>query len=267
MIYYILRVFSIFIPARKIRKRYNEWAKRYFSFKHRMQRWISEQHKKDNELLYAAVTDPNGLGMADLIMAGPLGIKKKYQNIFYGMPVGAVVLDGGMNRGKFTDLCNIFGADIVGFEPNKKLADFLTYKYRDNKNVRVVNAGLGAEKGELTFYCDANCLTDDGFSIVDIRNSVRKETIAVKAEIIDLAEFIQKEFIDKKKRVYLLKLDIEGAEFGLIEKLIANGIHKHVDYIVCETHARFFADGKAKMESLRRAIADNNITNIDLEWV
>jgi len=270
MIYQILRLFSVFIPVKKWRDHYKHWAKNKFNTQYQLQRIltylqnVADASSENFHLLNMAITDPKGLAMADFMMSISLRVLPKFRNIIYEIPVDGVIIDGGVNRGKFTDLCNIFGAQIVGFEPNEKLINFLRYKYHDNKNVRLIHAGLGAEAGELDFYYNADNMSDDAFSMC--RKKGYTETASMKAQMIDLADFLQQEFIAKGQRIYLMKLDIEGAEFGLIEKLIEKGIHNHVDYIVCETHARFFDDGKEKLESIQRAIRENNVSNIDLDW-
>ena len=57
-------------------------------------------------------------------------------------------------------------------------------------------------------------------------------------EVIDLIEFVQA--LDR--RVKILKIDIEGAEFEIIEKLLDTGIYRKIDYIFCETHPHFFSE-------------------------
>ena len=87
-----------------------------------------------------------------------------------------------------------------------------------------------------------------------------------EVEVIDLCEFIEKEFIIQKKQIYLLKLDIEGAEFEILEKLIAKKLYKHIKFIACETHEYMFKDGKARLERLKDLIVKEKITNILLDW-
>lgn len=60
---------------------------------------------------------------------------------------------------------------------------------------------------------------------------------------------------------------IEGAEFDVLQTIIDKQIYKHINYIICETHERFFVDGNAKMQHLHAQIEQNNITNIFLDWI
>ena len=71
---------------------------------------------------------------------------------------------------------------------------------------------------------------------------------------------------DKGIRPYLIKLDIEGAEFDVINQLIDKKLSSSFDYMVCETHERLFSDGEAKLTALKKRLKEQNIYNIFLDW-
>lgn len=87
-----------------------------------------------------------------------------------------------------------------------------------------------------------------------------------EVEVLDLTEILS-QILEKTLRIYLLKLDVEGVEFGILNKIIAQKFWQRINYIVCETHKRFFADGKEKMQNLKAKIEENNIGNILLDWI
>lgn len=65
----------------------------------------------------------------------------------------------------------------------------------------------------------------------------------------------------------MIKLDIEGAEFDILNDLIDQKLYKKIEYIMVETHERFFNDGIQKINLLKEKIRKNNITNIFLDWI
>ena len=69
------------------------------------------------------------------------------------------------------------------------------------------------------------------------------------------------------KQIHLLKLDIEWAEFDVINDIIDEWIYENIKYIVVETHERFFKDWKTRIKNLQQKIKDNNIKNIYLDWI
>lgn len=86
-----------------------------------------------------------------------------------------------------------------------------------------------------------------------------------EVKLIDLVEYITQNILPQ--RIFMLKLDIEGAEFEVMDKIISSKLYEKIDYIACETHERYFKDGKEKIKNLREKIAQNNIKNIFLDWI
>jgi FkbM family methyltransferase len=184
-------------------------------------------------------------------------VPQKYRFMFYEMCENDIFIDGGMNEGKVTDICVKVGAKVYGFEPNPLAHKFLKNKYRNNKNVIVENKAI-ADKNDIMEFC-FNSIFDQGGSIIWGKGKINN----YKVDTIDFSEYLKKIESD----IYMIKLDIEGAEFDVIENMIKSGIYKKCKYIVCETHERFFKDGDKKMEILHKLISDNNITNIYLDWI
>ncbi len=87
-----------------------------------------------------------------------------------------------------------------------------------------------------------------------------------EVDVVDLSEILEN-LIQTHKRLYLLKIDVEGAEFEIMEKILDKELYKHIDYIACETHERFFTDGDAKIKHLRDKITQLGADNILLDWV
>ncbi|MCL2331747.1 MAG: FkbM family methyltransferase [Proteobacteria bacterium] len=231
---------------------------------------IRKIFKKEKEILHLlgnvnpGLTDPNGFGGLDMKLDG-LNIPSKYRKIFYEMTDGDICIDCGANKGKFINACRHNDATVFAFEPNPVLANALARFNRDSDKVHVINAAVGAVSGTADFINDPDNFGDEGGNIVGAYSE--RKTNKQSVEVIDLADFLDKNIIKKDKKIYLLKIDIEGAEFDLIPGLVKNKIHEHARYIVCETHARFFPDGTAKLEKLKDLIAKSGITNIDLGWV
>ena len=71
---------------------------------------------------------------------------------------------------------------------------------------------------------------------------------------------------NKGIRPYLIKLDIEGAEFDVIHQLIDKKMCSSFNYMVCETHERLFSDGEEKITALKKRLKEQNINNIFLDW-
>lgn len=174
-----------------------------------------------------------------------------------------VFVDGGAHAGVFSDVALACGGICYAFEPNIYLATFLKELYEDNKNLVFSQNALGTENKTAMFYNCANDLTSQGNSIIRA-NDAYNDGYAV--QVIDFCEFLQK-IITKHKNISLIKLDIEGAEFDILERLIELDLHEKIEYIMVETHERYFDDGAQKMQKLKNLINSKNIKNIFLDWV
>ncbi|TQR61277.1 hypothetical protein DMC01_02095 [Campylobacter troglodytis] len=175
-----------------------------------------------------------------------------------------IVIDCGAHAGLVSDLCLHCGATVYAFEPNIYLQYFLKRKF-EGKKARLYQKAVGVKNYKTSFKVFQGRILSQGNRVV---SSVQdKETSqSYEVEVIDLCEFIEKEFITQKKQIYLLKLDIEGAEFEILEKLITKKLYKHIKFIACETHEYMFKDGKARLEKLKAQISKAKITNILLDW-
>ncbi|BDB64979.1 hypothetical protein T36_1441 [Helicobacter cinaedi] len=60
---------------------------------------------------------------------------------------------------------------------------------------------------------------------------------------------------------------MEGNEFDIMESLLGQDLHKHIGYIACETHERFFSDGEEKLAKLKQSIEEKSAKNVFLDWI
>lgn len=68
-----------------------------------------------------------------------------------------------------------------------------------------------------------NRILSQGNRIVEsVQDSQTEKTY--KVQVIDLCEFIENEILTQHKRIYFLKLDIEGMEFEIMKKIIEKNI-------------------------------------------
>jgi FkbM family methyltransferase len=111
------------------------------------------------------------------------------------------------------------GADITVYEPDTQLCELLERNLSAARcaGVRVVNAAAWIADGEIAF--DA---TGDDSGKIDPSGTTR-----VRA--VDLA-------LALPERVDLLKLDIEGAEFEVLEHLLNTGSIDRVNHTAVEFH-------------------------------
>ena len=80
-----------------------------------------------------------------------------------------------------------------------------------------------------------------------------------KIKCIDLDKFIAN--IESGSRI-ILKLDIEGAEYDILEKMIETGTIKKLDHLIVEFHHKFFENSyemKLREDKILQYIQNNSI--------
>lgn len=218
--------------------------------------------------LSQAVVDPNGLSMA-LLRMRLLRCPEKYEYILCAVPQGGLVIDGGANLGLFSDLMLGLGANVIAFEPNPILYRHLVRKYSNNESCRGVEINqqaISVREDNVKFALSKSgsfIIQSQGGSIEKISDGAEKFEFEIKA--INFVDYLKK-IKAEGKRPYLIKLDIEGAEFDVLNSILDAGLNDSFDYMVCETHERFFKDGESRVNQLRGRLKSENINNIFLDW-
>lgn len=179
-----------------------------------------------------------------------------------------IFIDGGCHNGVFADVALASGGICYAFEPNVYLYAFLRNLYKDNPNFILCESAIAVENKKAIFYGILDDVVSQGASVVEFsaEDYTDIQNKGYEVETIDFCAYSRK-LVAKHGKIHLIKLDIEGAEFEVLEAFIAQDLHKNVEYIMVETHERIFDNPKAKIDALKAQIKAKNITNIYLDWV
>jgi FkbM family methyltransferase len=141
-----------------------------------------------------------------------------------------VIIDGGSNIGMSVLFFKALypSAHITAFEPDPSSFEALRMNVERNGVVGVVlhNAALSAVEGHASFFQDS---THPG----DLRNSLWRQRPPTP-RTLEVPSVCLSEHIGN--RIDVLKLDIEGAEFEVIEELKASGKLDQIDQLIVEFH-------------------------------
>jgi FkbM family methyltransferase len=146
---------------------------------------------------------------------------------------------------------------IYSFEANPNLATKLKKAFEFDKNVIVENKAVWIENSFIKFYLST--LWSDGSSVyVEKTSGGIKEDFFVNVESIDLIEFIKNSF--NEDDYIILKLDIEGAEYEVLNKLIESKCINKINEIHGEFHDNIENEHVKKLENkIFSYFNDNNI--------
>jgi FkbM family methyltransferase len=127
----------------------------------------------------------------------------------YDLAPDCRVLDVGGFRGDFTArLMAKYGVNVTVFEPMPNFAEAIRRRYADNPRVTLIEAALSHKDGEELFARNG----DDSGAFATGE--------PVKVRLLDAARFLEEHCTHD---IALAKLNIEGGEYAVLERLVATG--------------------------------------------
>lgn len=129
-------------------------------------------------------------------------------------------VDIGANQGEFTVFAakRLTKGQVISFEPVstvfKKLE--LNIKANNFKNVKLIQKGLGSQKGFFTVYSSGEESKDGTLNegLYTIHSTIKRNEVYETIEIICFDDFIEEQNINK---IDVMKIDIEGAELEALK--------------------------------------------------
>lgn len=200
-----------------------------------------------------------------------LGVADIYTSYLqrYDIKKGDIVLDCGANVGDVTQKFLELGAKVYAFEPNPEAIKVLKSRFQSNKRMELIQKAVWIEESEKDFYFHA----EEHYNPVEYAHSSTlvqtHEKIdtskSCKVATIDIISFIEQ----LNKKVKLLKLDIEGAEIEILERLFEFNAFDKIEYIAVETHETIIKDPQylIRLKEIKKKIQSNGLDKrITLDW-
>jgi len=180
---------------------------------------------------------------------------------------GDLVIDAGANFGRITLHLIGRGARVQAFEPNPVAFRHLQIAFGNHPQVECIQKGLSDHNGSAKLYLhkkqadDALHYSEASSLLADKRNVDPGN--AVEIELVDIAEVVSA----AKGQVRLLKLDVEGAEFAILNRLIDTGLIHRIDQVFCETHEGKIPSLREAARELHQRLDREGIRHVNLDWV
>jgi FkbM family methyltransferase len=141
----------------------------------------------------------------------------------YDLNKESVVFDIGGYVGDFAELINSkFGSRIFVFEPTTQYYRHCLKKFKNKKNVKILHYGIGGFDGECEIFINGDA-TSTNLESDDV------EKIEIK-KLDSSMNDLEINHID------LMKINIEGDEYPLLEKALESGILNNVSNIQVQYH-------------------------------
>lgn len=184
---------------------------------------------------------------------------------FEGLKTGDVAIDCGANIGDVTAKMAAGGATVYAFEPHPEAFAHLARRFKNDSRVTCVPKGVWDHEDKIKLYLHQNDQADPvkwsvGASILAYKSNVNSANYR-EVEVVDLASVVR-----GLGHVKLIKLDVEGAEYDILQRLIASGAINEIEMVLVETHHHKVPELIPSAEKLMATINQAHIKNIHLDW-
>jgi len=188
--------------------------------------------------------------------------------LFDSLKEGDVCVDCGASVGLISDHMSQKGARVFAFEPDPVACEAFMQRLAGRKRVTLFRKAVWTAKTQMDLFshCDRQrnpLLTSVASSFFPDKKNVDSR-VSHKVRTIDLAAFIK----GLKGKVKILKMDVEGAEYAILNSLISLGVMNNVDYVLVETHAKKIPSLREADKALRERIKSLGLgKKINLNWM
>jgi FkbM family methyltransferase len=171
----------------------------------------------------------------------------------YKLNPSSTVFDLGGYKGQWTsDIFAKYLCRIYVFEPCQYYFQKIKNRFENNSFIQVYQYGLGSTKKNEILY-----IQNDGSSI--IRKSDKIEEI----KIHNISEFMKQ---NKIECIDLMKINIEGAEYELLEYIINSGLVYKIRNIQVQFHD-FFLNADQRMKSIQVRLNETHSLTYQFEFI
>jgi FkbM family methyltransferase len=182
-----------------------------------------------------------------------------------------VCLDLGANMGIFTEKLAATGAQVHAYEPDPHCFAALERRFAGRENVHLHQQAVAEAAGQFLLRRTRDFLSDPDAQSTSSSIAVASPTIydeenAVIVETVAFHDVVR----GFGRPVALIKMDIEGAEFDILDRILrdrAKGVELPIGALFVETHERHFPRRFGMVAGLRQASAQEGAAYpIDTYW-
>ncbi len=179
-----------------------------------------------------------------------------------------IFIDGGARIGETIEHLlekreDLLGCDAYMFECNSDHNNILNEIAKNNTdyNFIVREEALWKENGEMQFYISNDVWGDCGCTLDPTKNESLDLKNPRTVKTLDFSEFL---FTFNQDDYIVVKLDIEGAEYEVVESILNTGAIEMIDELFIEWHDHLFPHKRS--HHLKERLSKYDI-KIDNNWM
>lgn len=171
----------------------------------------------------------------------------------YNLDSNSIVFDVGGFVGDFSaKIYEKYQPELYIFEPIKSFNEKIINKFQNNSKFHIFNFGLSDSTTEIEMD-----LSEDASSVYT-KNDTEIEVV----KLIDVKEFLEQHNIQS---INLLKLNIEGGEYPLLERLIEIDWIKNIDNIQVQFH-NLDENCENRMKKIQKMLSKTHELTYQYNW-
>lgn len=202
----------------------------------------------------------------DILLRPALSVDTEFHGSSYGgwavksnsLSKKSTIVSAGVGEDASFDisLMDAYGCDVWALDPTEKSAQWVSANVLAPE-FRFHQTALSAADGFIEIFPPV----EKSHVSAACRRSEHTENKSYQVPSVRLSTFMRNEGIN---RIDVLKMDIEGAEYEVLDDMITSGTHKQIAQLLVEFHDHFSGfsvkETKAAVEQLRKH-------GFDIAWV
>ena len=170
----------------------------------------------------------------------------------YPLNENSVVLDIGGYTGDFANLIyNKYFCNIYIFEPVDIYYNKLQDRFKNIDKIKIFNYGISGENKKFNLIYDNNC---SYFEPANTENIKLKSFLEIYKEL-------------NLNNIDLLKLNVEGAEYDILNNIYKNTLMNNIKDIQVQFHYHLLNDPEKTLQEIRSKLSKTHKQTWNYEWV
>lgn len=162
----------------------------------------------------------------------------------YNLNKNSIVFDLGGYIGEWTEkIYSLYNPTIFVFEPVDKFAKIMYKKFNKNKKIKIFKFGLSNISRDVIINVDKTA-----------SSIFKKGNNKEKIKLINIDDFIKDNNI---KIIDLMKINIEGGEYDLLDFMLDNNIVYNIRNIQIQFH-KFVPNAEARMRNIQTRLKQSH---------
>jgi len=171
----------------------------------------------------------------------------------YDLTQNSLVIDAGGYKGEWSkSIFDRYSCNIIIFEPVTKYFDMIEQKFIGHEKISVIKSGLSNEDKEIVIFD-----SEDSSSVF------WGDGESEKIKLTKFSSFISTHQI---KEIDLIKINIEGGEYDLLEDILESGLVNKIGNLQIQFH-RFVEGCKEKRDLIRNELSKTHSLTYDYEFI